>query len=50
MTGDRFRTRRLWRQRDEFGNEHVRSVRLGCLIAAQGAGRLGPFAAGSHAA
>ena len=44
------RTRRLWCWRDEFGNERVWSVRLGRLIAAQGADGLWPFVTGSHAA
>ena len=44
------RTRRLWCWRDEFGNERVWSVRLGRLIAAEGADTLWPFVTGSHAA
>ncbi len=44
------RTRRLWCWRDEFGNERAWSVRLGRLIAAEGADRLWPFVTGSHAA
>ena len=43
------RTRRLWCWRDEFGNERVWSVRLGRLIAAQGADGLWPFVTGSRA-
>ena len=44
------RTRRLWCWRDEFGNERAWSVRLGRLIAAEGADTLWPFVTGSHAA
>ncbi len=43
------RTRRLWCWRDEFGNERAWSVRLGRLIAAEGADALWPLVTGSHA-
>jgi acyl-CoA dehydrogenase len=36
-------TRRLWSWREEFGNEAVWAVRLGRLVAAEGADRLWPF-------
>ncbi len=36
-------TRRLWSWRDEFGNEAEWSIRLGQLIATQGADELWPF-------
>jgi acyl-CoA dehydrogenase len=36
-------TRRLWSWRDEFGNEAEWSIRLGRLIAKQGADELWPF-------
>ncbi len=44
------RTRRLWCWRDEFGNERAWSVRLGRLIAAEGADALWPFVTGSRVA
>jgi acyl-CoA dehydrogenase len=36
-------TRRLWSWREEFGNETVWAIRLGRMVAAQGADRLWPF-------
>ena len=36
-------TRRLWAWREEFGNEAVWAMRLGRLVAAEGADRLWPF-------
>ncbi len=40
------RTRRLWSWRDEFGGERSWAVRLGRLVAAQGADGLWPFVTG----
>ena len=36
-------TRRLWSWREEFGNETAWAIRLGRMVAAQGADRLWPF-------
>jgi acyl-CoA dehydrogenase len=36
-------TRRLWSWREEFGNETVWAIRLGRMVATQGADRLWPF-------
>jgi acyl-CoA dehydrogenase len=36
-------TRRLWSWREEFGNETVWAMRLGRMVAAEGADRLWPF-------